>query len=84
MTTHDKTVFSWNPDSRPCNGFDDVLHRYRTIAPHVQLAGESCSLGEHPLGKQYYRSALQRTEQTGAEALLVEPWLCGMLPCAAS
>lgn len=39
VSTHDSKVFSWSPNDQPCNGFDDVLQRYRTIAPLVQLAG---------------------------------------------
>ncbi|KAG6641974.1 hypothetical protein CIPAW_09G111000 [Carya illinoinensis] len=37
-TTHDQDVFSFYED-RPCNGFEDVLARYREIVPHVHLSG---------------------------------------------
>jgi E3 ubiquitin-protein ligase RGLG len=38
-TTHDKHVFSFNSDHRPCDGFEEALLRYRTIVPHLRLAG---------------------------------------------
>ncbi|CAI5497503.1 unnamed protein product [Closterium sp. Naga37s-1] len=38
-TTHDKAVFSFNRDNRPCNGIAEALARYRAIAPHVKLSG---------------------------------------------
>eukprot|EP00243_Klebsormidium_subtile_P005029 TRINITY_DN1964_c0_g1_i2.p1 TRINITY_DN1964_c0_g1~~TRINITY_DN1964_c0_g1_i2.p1 ORF type:complete len:313 (-),score=47.63 TRINITY_DN1964_c0_g1_i2:422-1360(-) len=38
-TTHDQRVFSFFPDDRPCNGFEEALARYRAIIPHVKLAG---------------------------------------------
>lgn len=38
-STHDKHVFSFFPDNRPCEGFEEALMRYRTIVPHVRLAG---------------------------------------------
>ncbi|KAK9755337.1 hypothetical protein RND81_01G018700 [Saponaria officinalis] len=38
-TTHDKDVFSLFPNERPCNGFEEVLSRYREIVPHLRLAG---------------------------------------------
>ncbi|XP_062160437.1 E3 ubiquitin-protein ligase RGLG2-like [Alnus glutinosa] len=37
-TTHDQEVFSFF-DSRQCNGFEEVLSRYREIVPHVHLSG---------------------------------------------
>ncbi|KAH6777202.1 Copine phospholipid-binding family [Perilla frutescens var. hirtella] len=39
VTTHDRDVFSFYPDSRSCNGFEEALSRYREIVPHVRLAG---------------------------------------------
>eukprot|EP00245_Coleochaete_scutata_P002842 TRINITY_DN139_c0_g1_i1.p1 TRINITY_DN139_c0_g1~~TRINITY_DN139_c0_g1_i1.p1 ORF type:complete len:401 (-),score=45.08 TRINITY_DN139_c0_g1_i1:518-1720(-) len=39
VTTHDKDVFSFFPDGRPCNGFGEALERYRAIVPHIRLAG---------------------------------------------
>ncbi|GFP92808.1 E3 ubiquitin-protein ligase rglg2 [Phtheirospermum japonicum] len=39
VTTHDQDVFSFYPDHRPCNGFEEALYRYRDIAPDVRLAG---------------------------------------------
>ncbi|KAJ7967869.1 E3 ubiquitin-protein ligase RGLG2-like [Quillaja saponaria] len=38
-TTHDQEVFSFFPDEKPCNGFEEVLARYRALVPHVRLAG---------------------------------------------
>ncbi|KAJ4797415.1 E3 ubiquitin-protein ligase RGLG2 [Rhynchospora pubera] len=38
-STQDRNVFSFNPDQRPCNGFSEVLSRYRELVPHVRLAG---------------------------------------------
>ncbi|KAB1221643.1 E3 ubiquitin-protein ligase RGLG2 [Morella rubra] len=37
-TTHDQDVFSFYED-RLCNGFEEVLSRYREIVPHVHLSG---------------------------------------------
>ncbi|XVE67819.1 hypothetical protein DITRI_Ditri09bG0019000 [Diplodiscus trichospermus] len=38
-STHDQDVFSFYPDERFCNGFEEVLSRYREIVPHLRLAG---------------------------------------------
>ncbi|XP_059640599.1 E3 ubiquitin-protein ligase RGLG2 isoform X2 [Cornus florida] len=38
-STHDQDVFSFHPDERFCNGFEEVLSRYREIVPHLKLAG---------------------------------------------
>ncbi|KAH6781747.1 RING domain ligase2 [Perilla frutescens var. hirtella] len=38
-STHDQDVFSFYPDGRYCNGFEEVLSRYRELAPHLKLAG---------------------------------------------
>ncbi|KAJ4965067.1 hypothetical protein NE237_016916 [Protea cynaroides] len=38
-TTHDKYVFSFFPDHRPCHGFEEALARYREIVPYLKLAG---------------------------------------------
>uniref|UniRef100_A0A5B7B1K9 Putative E3 ubiquitin-protein ligase RGLG2 n=1 Tax=Davidia involucrata TaxID=16924 RepID=A0A5B7B1K9_DAVIN len=38
-STHDQDVFSFHPDARFCNGFEEVLRRYREIVPHLRLAG---------------------------------------------
>lgn len=38
-TTHDKHVFSFNENDEPCEGFEEALARYRTIVPHLRLAG---------------------------------------------
>ncbi|KAD7116456.1 hypothetical protein E3N88_03724 [Mikania micrantha] len=38
-TTHDESVFSFYPDSRSCQGFEEVLKRYREIVSQRTLAG---------------------------------------------
>ncbi|XP_042479024.1 E3 ubiquitin-protein ligase RGLG2-like [Macadamia integrifolia] len=38
-STHDQEVFSFYPDDRPCNGFEEALLRYRELVPHLRLAG---------------------------------------------
>ncbi|KAL1538989.1 E3 ubiquitin-protein ligase rglg3 [Salvia divinorum] len=38
-TTHDQHVFSFYPDHRPCNGFEEALARYREIVPLLNLSG---------------------------------------------
>lgn len=37
--THDKDVFSFYHDERPCHGFEEALSQYREIAAQVNLAG---------------------------------------------
>ncbi|MED6114362.1 E3 ubiquitin-protein ligase rglg2, variant 2 [Stylosanthes scabra] len=38
-STHDQDVFSFHSDERFCNGFEEVLARYREIVPRLKLAG---------------------------------------------
>ncbi|XP_071734975.1 E3 ubiquitin-protein ligase RGLG2-like [Rutidosis leptorrhynchoides] len=38
-STHDQDVFSFYPEERCCNGFEEVLNRYREMLPHLKLAG---------------------------------------------
>ncbi|KAK9074639.1 hypothetical protein SSX86_007237 [Deinandra increscens subsp. villosa] len=38
-STHDTGVFSFYPDSHYCQGFEDVLMRYKEIVPQLKLAG---------------------------------------------
>ncbi|KAJ4810058.1 Copine-like protein [Rhynchospora pubera] len=38
-TTHDKHVFGFYPDQRPCNGFEEALYRYRELVPVLHLSG---------------------------------------------
>ncbi|CAL8092438.1 unnamed protein product [Prunus armeniaca] len=38
-STHDQDVFSFYQDEQYCNGFEEVLARYREIVPHLRLAG---------------------------------------------
>jgi hypothetical protein len=42
-TTHDQHVFSFYPDHRYCNGFEEALERYRTIVPYLNLSGSFTS-----------------------------------------
>ncbi|GBG75976.1 hypothetical protein CBR_g21218 [Chara braunii] len=37
-TTRDHDVFSFYPDFRDCNGFEEALRRYQEIAPHAVLS----------------------------------------------
>uniref|UniRef100_A0A1J3F312 RING-type E3 ubiquitin transferase n=1 Tax=Noccaea caerulescens TaxID=107243 RepID=A0A1J3F312_NOCCA len=38
-STHDQDVFSFYPEGRFCNGFEEVLARYREMVPQLKLAG---------------------------------------------
>lgn len=38
-STHDQEVFSFYPDDRCCDGFEEVLTRYRELVPQLRLAG---------------------------------------------
>ncbi|KAF3444544.1 hypothetical protein FNV43_RR14236 [Rhamnella rubrinervis] len=38
-STSDQDVFSFYPNETVCNGFEEVLGRYREIVPHLRLAG---------------------------------------------
>ncbi|KAF5944108.1 hypothetical protein HYC85_018185 [Camellia sinensis] len=38
-TTHDQEVFSFYPDDKPCNGFEEALSRYRELVPQICLSG---------------------------------------------
>eukprot|EP00250_Pteridium_aquilinum_P012266 c20609_g2_i2 orf=62-982(+) len=38
-TTHDKKVFSFYRDGRPCDGIEGVLARYEQLLPYVTLSG---------------------------------------------
>ncbi|KAB1217268.1 E3 ubiquitin-protein ligase RGLG2 [Morella rubra] len=38
-STHDQEVFSFYSDERFCEGFEEVLSRYRELVPHLRLAG---------------------------------------------
>ncbi|KAJ8765350.1 hypothetical protein K2173_012047 [Erythroxylum novogranatense] len=39
VSSHEKYVFSFYPDHRPCRGFEEALARYREIVPYLKLAG---------------------------------------------
>ncbi|XP_024976584.1 E3 ubiquitin-protein ligase RGLG2-like [Cynara cardunculus var. scolymus] len=38
-STHDQEVFSFLPDDKFCEGFEEVLRRYRELVPQLRLAG---------------------------------------------
>ncbi|KAK6116560.1 hypothetical protein DH2020_049666 [Rehmannia glutinosa] len=38
-STHDQDVFSFYPNGRFCDGFEEVLGRYRELVPQLQLSG---------------------------------------------
>ncbi|CAL0327747.1 unnamed protein product [Lupinus luteus] len=38
-STRDQNVFGFYPDGRYCQGFEEVLARYREIVPHLKLSG---------------------------------------------
>ncbi|KAH9622447.1 hypothetical protein KSS87_016671 [Heliosperma pusillum] len=38
-STHDQDVFSFYEDDRYCQGFEEVLSRYRELVPQLRLAG---------------------------------------------
>jgi E3 ubiquitin-protein ligase RGLG len=38
-STHDQEVFSFYPDEKFCEGFEEVLSRYRELVPQLRLAG---------------------------------------------
>ncbi|XP_073098730.1 E3 ubiquitin-protein ligase RGLG3-like isoform X2 [Elaeis guineensis] len=38
-STRDEYVFSFFPNHRPCNGFEEALSRYREIVPRLTLSG---------------------------------------------
>ncbi|KAK6148260.1 hypothetical protein DH2020_019172 [Rehmannia glutinosa] len=38
-STHDQEVFSFFPDEKFCDGFEEVLRRYRELVPQLRLAG---------------------------------------------
>ncbi|XP_021854040.1 E3 ubiquitin-protein ligase RGLG5 isoform X1 [Spinacia oleracea] len=38
-STHDQDVFSFYDDDRYCQGFEEVLSRYRELVPQLRLAG---------------------------------------------
>lgn len=38
-TTHDRKVFRFYRDGRPCEGIEGVLERYEELLPHITLSG---------------------------------------------
>ncbi|GMP33950.1 hypothetical protein CsSME_00007042 [Camellia sinensis var. sinensis] len=38
-STLDRDVFSFYPEKRICNGFEEVLTRYKELVPHLKLSG---------------------------------------------
>lgn len=39
-STHDQEVFSFLEDDKFCDGFEEVLRRYRELVPQLRLAGD--------------------------------------------
>ncbi|GIL76913.1 hypothetical protein Vretimale_8622 [Volvox reticuliferus] len=39
VTTGDRSVFSFLPGDKPCEGLEQVLWRYRELCPYVRMAG---------------------------------------------
>jgi len=48
-STHDQEVFSFYPDERFCDGFEEVLARYRELVPVLRLAGLNLTYSFHLL-----------------------------------
>ncbi|CAL5327354.1 unnamed protein product [Camellia sinensis] len=40
-STLDRDIFSFYPDKRLCNGFEEVLTRYKELVPHLKLSGQT-------------------------------------------
>ncbi|GMP33947.1 hypothetical protein CsSME_00007040 [Camellia sinensis var. sinensis] len=40
-STLDQDIFSFYPDKRLCNGFEEVLTRYKELVPHLKLSGQT-------------------------------------------
>ncbi|KAL8118321.1 hypothetical protein AgCh_016018 [Apium graveolens] len=38
-STHDQEVFSFYPDEKYCDGFEEVLTQYKELVPQLRLAG---------------------------------------------
>jgi E3 ubiquitin-protein ligase RGLG len=77
-STHDKAVFSFYPDHRPCVGFEDALARYRTIVPHVRLAGPTSFA---PI----INTAVDIVEASGGQyhvLVIIAGWLAHPQPCS--
>ncbi|MCO5596721.1 hypothetical protein L7F22_050789 [Adiantum nelumboides] len=60
VTTHDQSVFSFHPNGQVCNGFEEVLSRYREIIPNVRLSGPTSFA---PI----IRVAMDIVEETGGQ-----------------
>ncbi|GLC36205.1 hypothetical protein PLESTB_001368600 [Pleodorina starrii] len=61
-TTGDRSVFSFLPGDKPCQGLEQVLWRYRELCPYVRMAGptsfapairQACRIVEQS-GNQYH------------------------------
>ena len=39
VTTRDQYVFSFYPENKSCDGFENAVKRYREIVPHLKLSG---------------------------------------------
>ncbi|KAI5056790.1 hypothetical protein GOP47_0028608 [Adiantum capillus-veneris] len=60
VSTHDQSVFSFYPNGQVCNGFKEVLSRYKEIIPNVRLSGPTSFA---PI----IRVAMDIVEETGGQ-----------------
>lgn len=60
VSTHDEAVFSFYPNGQVCNGFKDLLSRYKEIVPNVRLSGPTSFA---PI----IRVAMDIVEETGGQ-----------------
>ncbi|KAK4753011.1 hypothetical protein SAY87_021809 [Trapa incisa] len=75
-STHDQEVFSFYPDERFCNGFEEVLTRYRELVPQLRLAGPTSFA---PI----IEMAITIVEQSGGQyhvlVIIADGQVCGLL-----
>lgn len=75
-TTHDQDVFSFYPEDRFCNGFEEVLNRYREIVPRLRLAGSvlNDNTNSRLVPSEYFKiCALQRSMENNYISSLAGP-----------
>lgn len=75
-TTHDQDVFSFYLEDRFCNGFEEVLNRYREIVPRLRLAGSvlNDNTNSRLVPSEYFKiCALQRSMENNYISSLAGP-----------